>query len=270
MYEMIMGFVFIFQDLDKTLPILTPDFREFETSPSSGVRVCWLGHASVLVQFDNITVLTDPIFSHYCSPVKFTGPKRYRDAPCTVEDLPRIDAVVISHNHYDHLDVNSVQDLNKKYGEDLHWVVPMGLASWMRDCGCKNVVELEWWDKWSFPGREVTFVCTPSKHWCNRGIFDRNKVLGGKTNPQTFDYNRSDSLHSESRRLGFDVIVKSNYLFSYNHFASLNYQNTLRIGSLRRILLNFTYSSEKIINYYHIQILLSGIVKKQRKELNIM
>ncbi|XP_064604722.1 N-acyl-phosphatidylethanolamine-hydrolyzing phospholipase D-like [Liolophura sinensis] len=166
------------KDLDKALPIITPDFREFDTSPSSGVRVCWLGHASVLVQFDNITVLTDPIFSQYCSPVQFAGPKRYRDPPCTIEDLPVIDAVVISHNHYDHLDVNSVKDLNKKYGEGLYWVVPMGLATWMRDCGCKNVVELEWWDKWSIPGREeVKFVSTPSNHWCNRGLFDRNKVL---------------------------------------------------------------------------------------------
>ena len=91
-----------------------PDFSEFETSPVSGVRHMWIGHASSLVQFDGVTVLTDPIFSERCSMVQFMGPKRYRPPPCTVEDLPKVDCVVISHNHYDHLDYNTVKALNKK------------------------------------------------------------------------------------------------------------------------------------------------------------
>ena len=95
-----------------------------------------------------------------------------------ISDLPHIDAVVISHNHYDHLDQSSVEDLNKRFGPSLSWYVAEGQAQWMKDRGCKTVVELSWWDENRLlkNGKEFVFACTPSQHWTQRGLLDRNKV----------------------------------------------------------------------------------------------
>lgn len=166
------------KELDKTLPVLKPDFRNFETSPASGVRHMWIGHASSLVQFDGLTFLTDPVFSDRCFMVQFMGPKRYRPPPCTIDELPKIDCVFISHNHYDHLDYNSVVHLNRRFGDSLTWYVPQGMKSWMNARGCQNVVELSWWDE-HIHSKESGFkmVATPCQHWCKRTATDTNKVL---------------------------------------------------------------------------------------------
>ncbi|XP_069142022.1 N-acyl-phosphatidylethanolamine-hydrolyzing phospholipase D-like [Argopecten irradians] len=168
------------QELDKHLPVQKPDFERLKTPPQSGVQATWIGHASVLVQFDGITLLTDPIFSDRCFMFQWIGPKRYRPPPCQVDELPILDAVVISHNHYDHLDHGSVVSLNKKFGETLWWYVPMGTRQWMLDCGCKNVVELSWWEEHKHsPNPDITFVLTPAQHWCKRTATDTNKALWG-------------------------------------------------------------------------------------------
>jgi N-acyl-phosphatidylethanolamine-hydrolysing phospholipase D len=163
-------------ELDKTLPITKPDFSQYNSSPEQGIRHMWIGHASSLVQFDGITLLTDPIFSDRCSPLQGIGVKRYRPPPCTIQDLPKIDCVVISHNHYDHLDYNSVKELNRRFGDSLRWYVPMGLKKWMNDCGCNNVVELTWWQEHSHDSG-VKFISTPCQHWCKRSLNDNNQVL---------------------------------------------------------------------------------------------
>lgn len=94
---------------------------------SMAMAVTWLGHASVVIQMDGVTFITDPIFSDRASPSQMVGPKRYRDPPCSIHDLPSdLDAVLISHNHYDHLDMNSVTLLNARFGVDLRWFVPLG------------------------------------------------------------------------------------------------------------------------------------------------
>lgn len=167
------------EKLDRTLPIVKPDNEKMQNPPQSGVQVMWIGHASVLVQIDGISVLTDPVFSARCSPLQIYGNKRFRDPPCTIEELPNIDAVVISHNHYDHLDYNSVKALNKRFGSKLCWYVAQGQAQWMKSSGCENVVELSWWDehRQEKNGKEFVFACTPSQHWCQRTAFDRNKAL---------------------------------------------------------------------------------------------
>lgn len=134
----------------------------------------WIGHATVVVQFDGITIMTDPVFSPRCAPLSFAGPKRYRDPPCKIEDLPKIDVVVISHNHYDHLDIDSVRKLNAKFGADLRWYVPIGMQDWMTSAGCSDVRQLTWWEEDVHKG--VTFASTPCQHWCRRTALDRNKV----------------------------------------------------------------------------------------------
>ena len=170
------------QELDRTLPVLTPDSTVLSSPPTDDIQVTWLGHASVLVQMDGVNILTDPYFSTHAGPCKLLSIKRYRPLPCTVEELPIIDAVCISHDHYDHLDVKAVKDLNARFGKQLHWFVPMGLKNWMIDSGCQKVVELEWWDEAEFPGKSenfVKFIFTPTQHWCRRSLTDQNKVLWG-------------------------------------------------------------------------------------------
>lgn len=169
--------------LDRELPIMQPYFVQ---NPDQGgqmgtsVRATWLGHATVLVEMEGLLVLTDPIFSQRASPVPFMGPKRYRDPPCTIEQLPRLDAVMISHTHYDHLDADSVSALNTRFGSALRWFVPLGLAEWMQKAGCENVTELDWWVGSRIPGHDnVSFFCTPAQHWCKRSPVDDNKTLWG-------------------------------------------------------------------------------------------
>ncbi|XP_041058855.1 N-acyl-phosphatidylethanolamine-hydrolyzing phospholipase D isoform X5 [Carcharodon carcharias] len=170
-------------ELDEALPIIEPYFvknPELVGSMGNGIRVTWLGHASLLVEMEGLTFLTDPIFSQRASPVQFFGPKRFRNPPCTVAQLPKIDAVVISHTHYDHLDYNTVLSLNERFGGDLRWFVPLGLLDWMQKCGCENIIELDWWEENCVPGHdEVTFVFTPVQHWSKRTVTDDNKVLWG-------------------------------------------------------------------------------------------
>lgn len=164
------------QILDMTLPVVPWDSEATAQHPAEGLTVTWIGHSTVLVQMDNITILTDPVFSGCCSPVRLPGVGvRYRPAACTVDQLPRIDAVVISHNHFDHLDHRSVVQLNQRFGADLCWFVPSGLQSWMHSAGCQHVVELSWWKEHEFSA-DVKFACVPSQHWSKRGVWDDNKV----------------------------------------------------------------------------------------------
>ncbi|KAK7102146.1 N-acyl-phosphatidylethanolamine-hydrolyzing phospholipase D-like isoform X2 [Littorina saxatilis] len=166
------------KELDQTLPIIKPDISQFEQPLQLGVRMMWIGHATVVAQLDGFTVITDPVFSQRASATQWVGPKRYRDPACSVEELPKLDAVLISHNHYDHLDHDTVVALNKRFGKDLRWFVPMGLKSWMREVGCENVMEMTWWDEQEVEGTGgVRVACTPCQHWCKRGATDDNEVL---------------------------------------------------------------------------------------------
>ena len=149
--------------------------------PVRGIRVTWLGHATLLVQMEGINILTDPMFSTCCGPLNLPlVPKRQRKVPCSIAELPRIDAVIISHNHFDHLDYSSVQQLNKQFGRELVWFVPQRLKPWMISSHCINVVELNWWQEAFLYSpvkkKYVTFVFTPAQHWSKRGINDDNTV----------------------------------------------------------------------------------------------
>ncbi|XP_038597431.1 N-acyl-phosphatidylethanolamine-hydrolyzing phospholipase D isoform X1 [Tachyglossus aculeatus] len=171
------------EELDKELPVLPPYFvehPELAGTKRGGLRVTWLGHATLLVEMDELTLLTDPIFSRRASPARLLGPKRFRGPPCSVGQLPRVDAVLISHDHYDHLDRRTVLALNERFGGELRWFVPLGLLAWMQRRGCENVIELDWWEENCVPGHDdVTFVFTPSQHWCKRTLTDDNRILWG-------------------------------------------------------------------------------------------
>jgi N-acyl-phosphatidylethanolamine-hydrolysing phospholipase D len=135
----------------------------------------WIGHATTLVQASGLNVLTDPIFSRRASPLRFAGPARVYPAGLSIGDLPHIDVVVISHNHYDHLDRDSIRALSRQPGGSPLFLTPLGLKGWLRELKITNAVELDWWQCHSHNG--VDFHCTPAQHWSGRGLHDRNQTL---------------------------------------------------------------------------------------------
>jgi N-acyl-phosphatidylethanolamine-hydrolysing phospholipase D len=139
--------------------------------------VTWVGHASVLAQFGGLNWLTDPVFSERASPLGFIGPQRAQPPGLPLADLPHIDVVLISHNHYDHLDDQSVQALNTQPGGAPLFVVPLGLKAWLAGRGIVNAVELDWWQAHKVGGTQI--VLTPVQHWSGRGLGDRLETLWG-------------------------------------------------------------------------------------------
>ncbi len=151
--------------------ILSPDLNCLNHADPQTIQVTWLGHATFLIQVAGLNILTDPMFSDRASPVKFAGPKRLVPPPLRPEELPPIDAVVISHNHYDHLDKDSVTRL----GPAASFFVPLGLADWFRQAGLPRVQELDWWQSATFG--PIRVHCVPAQHFSIRTPFDANKTL---------------------------------------------------------------------------------------------
>lgn len=142
----------------------------------SGIRVTFVNHATVLVQMDGVAILTDPIWADRVGPVSFAGPSRQADAGIRLEDLPKIDAVVISHSHYDHCDVVTLDALEEKF----HMPVFAGLgsAAMLADHDVATGKDLDWWQSTSI-GNGVTVTMTPAQHGSQRGVGDRDVVLWG-------------------------------------------------------------------------------------------
>jgi N-acyl-phosphatidylethanolamine-hydrolysing phospholipase D len=142
----------------------------------------WIGHSTVVFQTDGLTFVTDPIFSQACSPVPMFGPFRVVKPAAEVEELDAIDVVLLSHTHYDHLDLPSA----RRIGNRALWVVPLGVKALLRAEGITNCVELDWWQTHTIScrgaqhaGKTVDIMFTPAKHWTARGLFDRNTMLWG-------------------------------------------------------------------------------------------
>jgi N-acyl-phosphatidylethanolamine-hydrolysing phospholipase D len=139
-------------------------------------NVTWIGHATVLVQMDGATFLTDPIWSERASPVGFAGPKRAQPPGIALDALPAIDFVLISHDHYDHLDVDTLRALALRSPATL-FVAPLENAPTLREAGVENLVELDWGGSLEVAGLRV--VCLPTQHWSGRSLFDRRVTLWG-------------------------------------------------------------------------------------------
>ena len=137
----------------------------------------WVNHATVLVQLRGLNILTDPVLSERASPFSFMGPKRHTPPGLSHAQLPHIDIVLISHNHYDHLDRATVLKLNEQAGGAPLFLVPLGIKPWMHDIGITHVQELDWWDKTRVKGLDLHFV--PAQHWSARGLTDSFKTLWG-------------------------------------------------------------------------------------------
>ncbi|UJR12784.1 hypothetical protein I4U23_016958 [Adineta vaga] len=168
------------EELDKFLPIIRYEKPEelYRTTP--GLRFNWIGHASCFVQMNNFRFLVDPVFSERCGITSFIGPKRFRPPALTTNDLPEdLDAIFISHNHFDHLDYPSVKSLNARYGKRLTWFCGRGTRQWFLDSHVQNVVELDWWEEYHFAKKGVNIAFCPAQHWSRRTAFDQNKSLWG-------------------------------------------------------------------------------------------
>lgn len=136
----------------------------------------WIGHATVLLQIEGYNILTDPHFSERTSPVQWAGPKRVAPLGLAFEDLPPIDIVVISHDHYDALDEQTIKKLRRRPGgEKTRFYVPLGLKNWFVIRGVDQVVEMDWWDCHQAGNLEI--IAVPVQHWSKRGLFSRNKTL---------------------------------------------------------------------------------------------
>lgn len=140
------------------------------------IYISFINHATLLVQFKSLTILTDPVFSKRVSPLNWLGPKRIREPGIALNQLPKIDVITISHNHYDHMDLSALKKLHH-----LHqplFIVPLGNAKFLQSIGIKNIVELDWWQSHTVTsGYNITLV--PAQHWSARGFHDRNKSLWG-------------------------------------------------------------------------------------------
>ena len=135
----------------------------------------WIGHATYLINNGDINILTDPIFSKRASPIGFAGPKRMIPPVMSMKDLPKIDVVVVSHNHYDHLDIYSLKKLHKINPKTV-FLVPMGDGKRLKKAGLTQVHEMRWWESMEVGRSTIHF--TPVQHWSKRGLFDRNKAYG--------------------------------------------------------------------------------------------
>jgi N-acyl-phosphatidylethanolamine-hydrolysing phospholipase D len=170
------------RSIDKTTHIPAPSVQAdlaLLKTPSLPTMT-WIGHATALVQASGLNVLVDPIFSERASPVQIFGPKRAQPPGVAMADLPTIDVVLISHNHYDHLDRISVAQLDEKAkaaGKTTLFIVPLGLKTWFNGIGIDSVIELDWWEHHMVQG--VEFHLTPVQHWSARSVNDRSATLWG-------------------------------------------------------------------------------------------
>ncbi|XXG95942.1 hypothetical protein Hte_002218 [Hypoxylon texense] len=186
---------------EKLVPVVAPQFLPTRTSSSDKLRATWLGHACYYVEYPSgLRVLFDPVFEDCCAPFSFVGFQRYTKPPCRLADLPFVDAVVISHSHYDHLSYDSVREVQKHH-PNAHFFVGLGLEKWFKQGGLHNVTELDWWqeaDVTLTPGaakvettddatsatssdvpKPITakITCLPCQHGSGRSLWDRDTTL---------------------------------------------------------------------------------------------
>ncbi len=197
----------------KSIPVRRLTREDFARPPSSGLRVTWLGHSSLVVELDGVRILTDPVWSKRAGPGLGLGPKRFFAPPLPLDQLPKLDAVVISHDHYDHLDMVTIRRLAKT---GVTFVVPLGVGAHLErwKVPASRIIELDWWQS-ATVGR-VRLVATPARHGSGRRLTDRDATLWASwsmVGPKHRVFFSGDGGYSPSfaeigRRLGpFDITL---------------------------------------------------------------
>jgi L-ascorbate metabolism protein UlaG (beta-lactamase superfamily) len=154
------------------------DVTVYGTTPVSGLRVTWMGHSSMLVEIDGAKVLVDPVWDERASPTRWAGPRRFYAAPVRLEDLPEVDVVLVSHDHYDHLGEATIRRLaGLESMRRARWVTSLGVGESLRQFGvsAEKISELDWTQSVAMSGLEITAV--PSRHFSGRGMFNRFETL---------------------------------------------------------------------------------------------
>ncbi|NRF69294.1 MBL fold metallo-hydrolase [Aquincola sp. S2] len=157
------------------LPLLDPR-AAWTHAPATGLRATWIGHSTALLEIDGHRVLTDPVWGPRASPSRLAGPKRFQPAAVPLKALPALDAVLISHDHYDHLDYPTIQALVKL---PVPFITSLGVGAHLQGWGVppERITELDWWDSHALPGTGLIITAAPSQHFSGRGLKDRNATL---------------------------------------------------------------------------------------------
>jgi L-ascorbate metabolism protein UlaG (beta-lactamase superfamily) len=159
----------------RQLPAVSPR-SAWAGAPDSGLRVTWLGHSTVLIEIDGYRVLTDPVWGSRASPSRLVGPKRFQPVPIALGMLPPIDLVVVSHDHYDHLDYPTIRGLAKL---NVPFVTSLGVGAHLEAWGvpAARIFELDWWETHRLERADLSVTAAPSQHFSGRGLHDRNATL---------------------------------------------------------------------------------------------
>jgi L-ascorbate metabolism protein UlaG (beta-lactamase superfamily) len=169
------------------------------------LRVTWLGHSTVLLEMDGVRVLTDPVWGPRASPSRLIGPKRFQPAPVRLRAMPALDLVVISHDHYDHLDYPTIRELAKS---SVPFVTSLGVGAHLQAWGIapERIVELDWWESHALPNSGLTVTAAPSQHFSGRALKDRNATLWSsmvlRSSRHAVFFSGDTGLTSEYRQIG--------------------------------------------------------------------
>lgn len=157
------------------LPTLDPR-PSWSRASDTGMRATWLGHSTVLLEIDGARVLTDPVFGERVSPLGFVGPRRFHPVPIELDALPELDAIVISHDHYDHLDYPTIRALR---AGSVPFVTSLGVGAHLEAWGIapERIIELDWWEAWTHPRKGLTITAAPAQHFSGRDVAKRNATL---------------------------------------------------------------------------------------------
>lgn len=172
------------------------------------VAITFVNHATVLIQTEHFNLLTDPVWAERVSPFSWIGPKRHRQPGIAFSDLPEIDIVVISHNHYDHLDVETLKQLNTTFHP--MFIVPLGNKKLLEENGIQQVVELDWWQSVETP-QKLKLSLAPAEHFSNRWLFDKNQSLWGSY---------VISFNGHTVYFGGDTAYSPHFIAIQEHFGS--------------------------------------------------
>jgi L-ascorbate metabolism protein UlaG (beta-lactamase superfamily) len=159
----------------RPLPSMNP-LEGWRRRPGSGLRATWLGHSTVLIEIDGIRLLTDPVWGPRASPLRLAGPKRFQPVPVPLRAMPPVDLVIISHDHYDHLDYPTIRALARS---DVPFVTSLGVGAHLEAWGIapERITELDWWESHDLPTRGVRVTAAPAQHFSGRTTKSRNATL---------------------------------------------------------------------------------------------